>query len=324
MKLNPTAAAAPGPARVAESPATRVLLRPWKEMAQRRGVSTLRYLTKTESHTFAFSVAANAVLSFFPFMVLLAWLVRNIFHSGIMYSVLEEFLKNLIPTRNPAMQEFIVHNVNVAVNAHHGAQLVSIVMLLISSSGVFLPLEVAFNKIWGFSKDRSYLGNQIISLLLAFACGVLALISVALAAGHERVLKILLMGNENIVFRAATFLVLKVVAIVASVAIFYLIYWLLPNGKVPARSVLPAAVAMGVIWELAKYAYILALPWLKFPEVYGPFYISITLMFWAFLSGLLVLAGAHLTAAPAAAIGEEPAPIQEIAMAQPGGNGIHH
>lgn len=291
-------------------------------MAQSRGVSTLRYLTKTESHTFAFSVAANAVLSFFPFMVLLMWLVRNIFHSPTMAKVLTQFFLDLMPITQQADQNFLVRNLNAVVNAHHGAQLVSIVMLLISSSGVFLPLEVAFNKIWGFSKDRSYLGNQVISLLLAFACGVLALISVALAAGHQRVLTFLLQGNENIVFRAATFLVLKAVAIIASVAIFYLIYWLLPNGKVPARRVLPAAVAMGILWELAKYAYILALPWLKFPEVYGPFYISITLMFWAFISGLLVLAGAHLTAAPDTATGEKPAPLQEIAMAS--GNGIHH
>ena len=293
-------------------------------MAQRRGVSTLRYLTMTEAHTFAFSVAANAVLSFFPFMVLLMWLVRNIFHSPTMAKVLTQFFLDLMPITQQADQNFLVRNLNAVVNAHHGAQLVSIVMLLISSSGVFLPLEVAFNKIWGFGKDRSYLGNQVISLLLAFACGVLALVSVALAAGHQRVLTFLLQGNENIIFRSATFIVLKAVAIIASVAIFYLIYWLLPNGKVPARSVLPAAVAMGILWELAKYAYILALPWLKFPEVYGPFYISITLMFWAFISGLLVLAGAHLTAAPATAKQEEPAPMQEIAMAQPGGNGIHN
>ena len=291
-------AAAPGPAHAEESPATVILVRPWKQMARRRGLSTLRYLTRTEAHTFAFSVAANVVLSFFPFMVLLMWLVRNVFHSPTMSKVLVQFFLDLMPITQQADQNFMVRNLNAVVNARHGAQLVSIVMLLISSSGVFLPLEVAFNKIWGFSKDRSYLGNQVVSLLLAFACGVLALISVALAAGHERVLTFLLHGNENIIFRSATFIVLKVFAIVASIAIFYLIYWLLPNGKVPARTVLPAAVAMGVIWELAKYAYILALPWLKFPEVYGPFYISITLMFWAFISGLLILAGAHLAAGP--------------------------
>jgi uncharacterized BrkB/YihY/UPF0761 family membrane protein len=92
------------------------------------------------------------------------------------------------------------------------------------------------------------------------------------------------------------FLVMKVFAIAASIAIFFLIYWVLPNGKVPPRTVLPVAIIMGLLSEALKYAYILALPWLNFQEVYGPFALSVTMMFWAFLSGLLLLAGAHLSA----------------------------
>src|ERR1019366_3904849 len=33
---------------------------------RQHGWSTLRYLTQTEVHTYAFSVAANSILSFFP------------------------------------------------------------------------------------------------------------------------------------------------------------------------------------------------------------------------------------------------------------------
>jgi uncharacterized BrkB/YihY/UPF0761 family membrane protein len=40
----------------------------------------------------------------------------------------------------------------------------------------------------------------------------------------------------------------------------------------------------------------LALPRLNFGEVYGPFALSVSMMFWAFLTGLLLLAGAHLSA----------------------------
>jgi len=157
-------------------------------------------------------------------------------------------------------------------------------------------LEVAFNRIWGFPKNRSYLGNQIISLLLAFSCGILALASVGLAAGNELALTFMMRGNENIVFRAATFVALKICATAASIAIFFLIYWLLPNGKIKARSVLPAAVAMGILWEVGKVLYIKTLPWLGFQEVYGQaFSISVALMFWAFISGLMLLAGAHLS-----------------------------
>ena len=83
----------------------------------------------------------------------------------------------------------------------------------------------------------------------------------------------------------------------AWIAIYFLIYWLLPNGKVPVRAVLPAAITMGFLSEAAKYLYVLVLPWLNFQEVYGPFSVSVTLIFWSFCSGLLLLGGAYLSAA---------------------------
>jgi uncharacterized BrkB/YihY/UPF0761 family membrane protein len=70
----------------------------------------------------------------------------------------------------------------------------------------------------------------------------------------------------------------------------------LPNGKVAPRFVLPTAIIMGLLSEILKYAYIIALPRLNFQEVYGPFALSVSLMFWAFLTGLLLLAGANLSA----------------------------
>jgi membrane protein len=38
------------------------------------------------------------------------------------------------------------------------------------------------------------------------------------------------------------------------------------------------------------------LPLLDFRSVYGPFSVSVSLMMWAFVSGLLMLAGAHYSA----------------------------
>jgi len=99
-----------------------------------------------------------------------------------------------------------------------------------------------------------------------------------------------------LVLRMAAYITMKVFAIAASIAIFFLIYWLLPNGKVSAKTVLPSAIIMGLLLELLKYSYIWALPRLNFQEVYGPFALSVSLMFWAFLSGLLLLTGAHLSA----------------------------
>ncbi len=254
--------------------------------------STVKYLLRTEVHTFAFSVAANSILSFFPFVVLMMTLIRRVFHSRVMYEVVLQLLRDYLP----AGQEFVIRNLNSMVDSRQRVQFFSLAILLVTSSGVFLPLEVALNRIWRFEKNRSYLGNQLISLGLAFACGALALLSIALTAVPVAFLEFLLHGYGTGFVRLVGFLMMKVFAIAASIAIFFLIYWLLPNGKVPARAVLPSAIITGLLSEALKYAYILALPWLNFQEVYGPFALSVSLMFWAFLSGLLLLAGANLSA----------------------------
>jgi membrane protein len=255
-------------------------------------LSTVKYLMRTDVHTFAFSVAANAILSFFPFVVLMMTLIRRVFHSRVMADLVADLLRDYLP----AGQDFVIRNLNAMVNSRQRVQVFSLIILLVTSSGVFLPLEVALNRIWRFDNNRSYVGNQLISLGLAFACGLLALLSIALTAGPVALMQFLLRGYGTGFVRLVGFLVMKIFAIAASIAIFFLIYWLLPNGKVPARAVLPAAIIMGLLSEALKYAYILALPWLNFQEVYGPFALSVSLMFWAFLTGLLLLAGANLSA----------------------------
>jgi membrane protein len=254
--------------------------------------STVKYLLRTEVHTFAFSVAANALLSFFPFVLLLRSLTRGVFHSRVMYDVVVQLLRDYLP----AGQDFVIRNLNALVESRQRAQLFSLLILLITSTGIFMPLEVALNRIWNFPTNRSYFGNQLISLGLAFGCGVLAMLSIALTAGNVALLMSVLHGHGAFVVRLGGFLVMKIFSVAASIAIFFMIYWLLPNGKVSPRSVLPTAVIMGLLSESLKYAYILALPRLNFQEVYGPFALSVSLMFWAFLSGLLLLTGAHLSA----------------------------
>ncbi len=254
--------------------------------------STALYLLRTDVHTFAFSVAANAILSLFPFLLLLMTLIRRVIHSQVMYDVVENLVRDSLPTG----QEFVIRNLNALVVSHHRAQIFSLAMLLVGSTGIFMPLEVALNRVWRFPNNRSYLGNQLIALGLAFACGSLTLLSIGLTAGNVEVLKRALHGYANWYVQAVGFLTMKMFSIGASIAIFFLIYWLLPNGKVRAQSVLPAAVIMGLLSEALKYVYIFALPFLNFGEVYGPFAISVSLMFWAFFSGLLLLTGAHLSA----------------------------
>ena len=121
--------------------------------------------------------------------------------------------------------------------------------------------------------------------------------SVVLTAGQESLLSFIFFGHtNNIVYNVLNGFTLHILAACAAILIFFLIYWILPHRKIPPRAVLPTAIVIGLLWEGAKYLYVLVLPRLNFYAVYGPFYVSVGLMIWAFLSGLLLLAGAHFSA----------------------------
>jgi YihY family inner membrane protein len=252
-----------------------------------------RYMIKTEVHTYAFSVAANVVLSLFPFIVLLLTISIQVFHSAAMKQAVFEMITAFFPSN----QDFIIHNMKILVAPHKSVQIFSVVMLLISSTGVFLPLEVALNSVWGVRENRSYLRNQLVSIGLAFAVGTLAMASIALTAGQESLLSLIFFGHtNNIAYHFLSGSMLRILAAIAGILIFFLIYWILPNRKVPMVAVLPTAIVIGLLWEAAKYLYVLVLPRLNLQSIYGPFQVSVGLMIWAFLSGLLVLAGAHFSA----------------------------
>ena len=259
---------------------------------RRDGKLLLRYLLDSEVHTFAFSVSANAILSFIPFIVMLYTISHSMLHSKAMVDVIGDMVKFMLPS----IQDRMAQNLE-AVAARQSIRAFSLLMILISCTGIFLPLEVALNRSWGVAQSRNYLMNQLVSLGLALWMLVLGLISVMLNAGQRWALSAMFFGHiDNFAFRfiSETWLVLSTSA--ASILLFFSIYWLLPNRKLPPRPVLRVAVVIGLLWVGAKYLFVALLPRLDLRALYGPFSVSVGLLLWAYVSGMLLFAGAQFSA----------------------------
>ena len=260
---------------------------------RRDGNAILKYLLDSEVHTFAFSVAANAILSFIPFIVLLYTIAISVFHSNAMAEAVSQMVFYFFPSN----QDFIIKNLMIEA-PRHGVQLVSLVMILISCTGIFLPLEVALNQAWGVTKSRNYLLNQAVAFGLAGLMVVLGLASVLLSAGQRQALAFLFFHHtDNFVYNSVSYLWLALCTGVACILFFFSIYWLLPNCKVPWRPVLRASVIVGLIWLFSKYVFVAILPHLDLKSLYGPFYVSVGLLIWAYISGLILFAGAQYSVA---------------------------
>ena len=266
---------------------------------RRTGTALIRYLLDSEVHTFAFSVAANAILSFIPLIVLLYTLAYSVFHSDALVKALDYTVNTFLPplTKERGWITGSIYN-TVRSSSHHGVQAFSLVMILVACTGIFLPLEVALNQAWGVSKSRNYLHNQVIAFGLAIIMVALGMGSVLLNAAAHGALMLAFWGNaDNFVFNAIYFLVVTATTGVASILFFFSVYWLLPNRKVPWRPVFRTAVVTGIIWLVAKYGFIALLPHLDLDALYGPFYVSVGLLFWAYISGLILFAGAQFSVA---------------------------
>ncbi len=281
----------------AVEPATRSKWYRWR----RDGTALIAYLLDSEVHTYAFSVAANAILSFIPFIVLLYTLAWPVFHSTMMVKVVNDMVNYFVP----ANSDFVVRNLTL-VAASQGAQFFSLIMIVVACTGIFLPLEVALNQAWGVTKSRNYLHNQVIAFGLAILMVALGMGSIVVNALARDVLTPVLVHTTNIkiidfvlhvTYQGTSFLLLAATTGVASIAFFFSIYWLLPNRKVPWRHVLNTSIYTGVIWLVAKYIFELLLPHMHLYDLYGAFQVSVGLLFWGYISGLILFAGAQFSVA---------------------------
>jgi YihY family inner membrane protein len=259
----------------------------------RRGflLPSLRYVFTPEVHVYASSIAANALLSFFPFTIILLTVCSQWLHWTNAYNVILDLLRANLP----AGSAFVIRNLVAFSGGRHRLQVISLVALFYTSSGVFLPLEIALNKVWGFPENRSLFRNQAVSFLLAVMAGVMALSSVSLATGAQSLVKGSSLWTRWPHLRELiSRLVLEGVSFPSLIVIFFIIFYVLPNGTVSARRVIPGAIAAGLLTEGGKFVYVATLPLLKFREVYGPFTLAVTLLFWAFAGALIVLWSAHV------------------------------
>ena len=284
----------------AVEPATRSKWYRWRK----DGKALAQYLLDSEVHTFAFSVAANAILSFIPFIVLLYKLEDTFFrHSGIS-GTMTHVINDMVFYFMPSNQEFFADNLALVAGAasHHGVQIFSLIMILVACTGIFLPLEVALNQAWGVTKSRNYLANQVVAFGLAILMVVLGMGSILLNAGMREVLTVAFLHNTEagfmgFVFHGINSVMLATTTGVASILFFFSIYWVLPNRKVPPKPVMRTAIITGLIWLATKYVFVAVLPHMDLKALYGPFSVSVGLIFWAYVSGLILFAGAQFSVA---------------------------
>ncbi|MBI1747478.1 MAG: YihY/virulence factor BrkB family protein [Acidobacteria bacterium] len=246
----------------------------------------------SQVYVLASAIAFNAMLSFLPFTILVLSFCKEALHWPQGYQATLQLIAEYLPTG----QDFIIRNIKAMLQARRQAPVLSMGLLIFTSMGILLPVELALNRAWGVEKNRSFLKNQLTSFLLVLTCGGLTVAAAAVIVTLKPILLSPAVGASREVALVLDRTLVKLTAFVLALSIIALIYYVLPNRKVTLAEVLPAAVFSGALWEIARYLFVACLPSLHFQRSYGPFTITVTLIVGAYISSLILLLGANLTA----------------------------
>ena len=240
-------------------------------------------------HVYALAISASVLLSFFPFCNVMLSFCRNVLHWHAAEEAIYLALNDYFPGE---MASFLKRNLTLQGNL----QWTSMLLLLFTANGIFEPLEVALNRAWGEVTNRSYLKNQAVALGMIFLCGALALGSLMLTALNKEWLA--KWDSIGPVQGWLNLLMFKLAAVPISILALFLVYWLLPNKKIPPAKVVLPAIVVGLMLEGLKYVNLAITPYLqkKLEHEYFIFRYSVAILLWSFVASMVVLGGAEWTA----------------------------
>ena len=227
------------------------------------------------------AIAFNVLLCLFPLLLVLVAAAQRLSPGSGTAQVLRLLLAELIPFGG----ETIAASLRQMTRLARGFEVLSLVLVVWGSSGVFMPVELALDKVWGGGGPRSFWKSRLLAFALTVAGGALALLSVALTLlvrGFGR-------GWPLVVGSAA-----KAAALVLSWALFLLVYRLVPQARIDLGVAARAALWAAVLWEASKYALVWNLGRMQLETFYGPLAFAVSLVLWAFVSSVVLVFGAAM------------------------------
>lgn len=245
--------------------------------------------------TFASSIAYYALLSLFPFFLLVFSIIASVTSGeGDRARVLEFVFRYF-----PRQFDFVNVQLDALQQAPVRLGIAGSTLMVWAAMGVFSAVSSAINHAWGVEKQPSYFKHKLISFVMLVAAGVLLLgglllvtaISVAesgwFSAILERVPALLLLQGFAI-RQAPTLTFIFVVG---------LVFYFVPNAKVRFRDVWVGAILTGLLWRGALAGFSIYVRDLSRFSVHGSIAAVVVFLIWVYTSAVILLYGVEVTAA---------------------------
>jgi len=204
----------------------------------------------------------------------------------------------------PGSSKFLRETIRSFSNLGVGAIITNVILVFWAGSWVFAVVERALDRIWGVI-SRTFWHGRVLTIGMVGVVGLLLSLSVMVTSilvalremtgglsprQVENYPLLISVGSAfwQVLFAAVSYLI--------TVALFVLVYRFMPRTEVTLREALPGAFLAGLLWELAKYIFAWSLGYFHYDQIYGSVGAVVAVLTWSYVSSLIMLFGAQLTA----------------------------
>jgi membrane protein len=265
---------------------------PWRSIVSH----TLHQFHENDLFTSAAAMSYFGLMALFPALLLML-AISNQIPAGA------EMLRHAADVY-PGSSNFLRDTVRSLSSVGTGIIITCVVVVLWAGSWVFSVIERALNRIWGAISRTFWHGRAItigmigivgvlLSTSVLITSWVVALRDVAGRFSPRQIARYPILLAVGSVFWQGVFAVLS---FLVTVILFVVVYRFLPRAEVTLRDTLPGAIIGGLLWETAKYLFAWSLGYFHYDQIYGSVGAVVAVLTWSYVSSLILLFGAQLTA----------------------------
>lgn len=265
---------------------------PWRSIISH----TLHQFHENDLFTSAAAMSYFGLMALFPALLLLLAIGNQI-------AAATELLTHAVEVY-PGSGKFLRETIRAMSSVGTGVIITCVIVTLWAGSWVFAVIERALNRIWG-STSRTFWHGRALTIGMIGIVGVLLAISVfitsVVVALREMADKVsprqaanypLLLSVGSVFWQG----IFAIASLLITVTLFVVVYRFMPKAEVSLRDTLPGAIIGGLLWEVAKYVFAWALNYFHYDQIYGSVGAVVAVLTWSYVSSLILLFGAQLTA----------------------------
>lgn len=245
----------------------------------------------------AAALSYYAVFSMGPLLIIVIAIAGFIFGDDAAKGQIFNEMKNMLGPEGALMIETIVKG---AADTSTGifATVLSVVLLVLGSVGVFIELQESLNIIWGVEPRPGrgiwgFLKLRLVSFSMVVATAFLLMVSLVINSAVTMLNTY--MSEKFPVLIPLAFILNNLGSLIVTILLFALIYKVLPDVNISLRYVWLGSILTSVLFTGGKFLIGAYLGTSSYASTYGAAASLVILFVWIYYSGLILFFGAEIT-----------------------------